>query len=76
MLPFSLSRTDADIVNIERKMDKSPSVGDRRNDLYLLSKRHKATSINTNHTCRYIAWLFKFKSQFNIFSKLIGKMNL
>jgi len=41
MLPFSLSETDADIVNIERKTHKSPLVRDRMYILHLLNLGYK-----------------------------------
>ena len=60
MLPFSLSETDADIVNIERKTHNSLLVRDRMYILHLLHKgykRHKAADIvgcHTNSATNYV----------------------
>ena len=60
MLPFSLSETDADIVNIERKTHNSLLVRDRMYILHLLHKgykRHQAADIvgcHTNSVTNYV----------------------
>ena len=60
MLPFNLSKADADTANIERKMHKSPLVRDRMYVLHLLYKgykRHEAAAIvgcHANSVANYV----------------------